>query len=607
MSSQNGLIKLVFRVKFFIITWQAKKLLTLKRISPENAGDIYCSIYKFEYSDGDIENVILDLVTKTEDKYLSSDYCIAHTKYNHWPIRYHLSPERANLVRHMNFAGKDVLEFGAGMGAVSRFVAENCRHLTVLEGSQRRFNVLSSRLRNLSNWDGFVKNYQDFTSDKKYDVVCFFGVLEYAGKYIDAKDPFRWAINHAKNFLKEDGLILIAIENKNGLKYFGGIAEDHYGVPFYGVNGYGENMNETKTFSRYEYHNMLSNCAFNRVDFHYPWPDYKIPNAIFKQEFVDSYPLVAASIAGLREFEDYSCPARKMNFSKELSLESIGRSGLLSEMSNSFLCIGSLKQESALLSDLTMDSNNIAYLYSGYNRVNHVTTIFRSDGTVKKDFTSSRDNVTKYNEGLQSTLPLIDKVYNNTTVLQSLIRHLHYNNMTGFENTFVEFLQWSFLEHATENGNMLMGNAVDAIMQNTIYVDGKFHNFDLEYVLNEKQSKELFLFRVILSLCRYRQFLYGKYNNMEAMYRSYCKMFKLSSSVSIRDMALAEAKIQAAVILGIDIHSTTRGIIRAFCQTRYGYKYRIAMVNIDTYAKSSLRKYIGALYRRLRKMLSKKH
>lgn len=39
-------------------------------------------------------------------------------------------------------------------------------------------------------------------------------------------------LNMLKPFLKENGKVLLAIENKFGLKYWCGAAEDHTGIPF---------------------------------------------------------------------------------------------------------------------------------------------------------------------------------------------------------------------------------------------------------------------------------------------------------------------------------------------------------------------------------------
>jgi len=44
-----------------------------------------------------------------------------------WPERYHTSPARANIVRALRLpAEADVLEVGAGCGAITRYLGETC-------------------------------------------------------------------------------------------------------------------------------------------------------------------------------------------------------------------------------------------------------------------------------------------------------------------------------------------------------------------------------------------------------------------------------------------------------------------------------------------------
>lgn len=89
---------------------------------------------------------VLALLKSASD--VSSAARIAPESWGNWAMRYHLSPQRANLLRHLEFSGLDVLELGAGMGAVSRFLAEEARTLFVVEGTQARFDALSQRPRN---------------------------------------------------------------------------------------------------------------------------------------------------------------------------------------------------------------------------------------------------------------------------------------------------------------------------------------------------------------------------------------------------------------------------------------------------------------------------
>ena len=71
-----------------------------------------------------------------------------------------------------------------------------------------------------------------------FDYVTLIGVFEYAKTYIQEEEPYRVFLDKINRHLKPNGKILMAIENKLGLKYFAGCKEDHVGRMFEGIEGY---------------------------------------------------------------------------------------------------------------------------------------------------------------------------------------------------------------------------------------------------------------------------------------------------------------------------------------------------------------------------------
>lgn len=235
------------------------------------------------YSDGDVEDEILEMV-KTNDNYRYTD-----SRFSEWPILYHLSRQRENIVEPMEISKDDeVLEIGAGMGAVTGALAERAKKVDCIELSKRRSLVNANRHKDMDNIEIFVGNFQDVEITKKYDVITLIGVLEYASYYIDAKQPFHAFINKIKDCLKDNGKLYIAIENRLGMKYFAGYNEDHLGKPFLGIEGY-INEDKVKTFSYSEITKLLNECGFDELSFSFPFPDYKLPQSIYDEEALMKY------------------------------------------------------------------------------------------------------------------------------------------------------------------------------------------------------------------------------------------------------------------------------------------------------------------------------
>lgn len=233
-----------------------------------------------QYSDGDIEKDLLQLIMEEPDveKILAED--------DRWPVLYHFSPVRQNILEWYPFK-KDasVLEIGAGCGAISGVLCRNAKHVTSVDLSKRRSLINANRNKEYDNLTIMVGNFNDVVLKEKYDYITLIGVLEYAGYYTDDEHPFEAFLKKISGYLKEDGKLLIAIENKFGLKYWAGCREDHIATFFGGIEGYAKDS-YVRTFSKNELAHMLEQAGFSEHTFYYPYPDYKLPEKIFSDEYL---------------------------------------------------------------------------------------------------------------------------------------------------------------------------------------------------------------------------------------------------------------------------------------------------------------------------------
>ena len=137
----------------------------------ENIGNVTLNYNFYDgtdlYSDGDfIEEHILNIV-KNEDNY---EY--VHKDYVNWAVMYHLSRQRENIVAPMEINNTDeVLEIGAGMGAVTGALAKKAKKVDCIELSKRRSLVNAYRHKDFDNIEIIVGNFQNIKIEKKYDVI----------------------------------------------------------------------------------------------------------------------------------------------------------------------------------------------------------------------------------------------------------------------------------------------------------------------------------------------------------------------------------------------------------------------------------------------------
>lgn len=279
-----------------------------------------------QYSDGDIEDELLRIVqgNKDFDDVIKND--------TRWPILYHLSKYREHIVEWYPFnENSDVLEIGAGCGAITGALSRNAKSVTCVELSKRRSLINAHRHQNSRNIEIFVGNFNEMKFEHQFDYITLIGVLEYAPSFSTSSKPFQEFLNYVKSLLKPNGKLFIAIENKFGLKYWAGAREDHTGKLFDSIEGYKESKG-VRTFSKNELKNLLEECMFNKIKFYYPVPDYKLPFQVFSE---NSLP----SIGELRELTHNFDNDRIQLFDESIVLDSLISSNEFEFFSNSFLVV----------------------------------------------------------------------------------------------------------------------------------------------------------------------------------------------------------------------------------------------------------------------------
>lgn len=276
------------------------------------------------YSDGDVEQDILDIVSSNQD------YNEAIAKDDRFAVLYHLSKDRQGVAQVMDITKKDsVLEIGAGCGAITGAIAEKAGQVECIELSKRRSLINANRNKNMDNIIIHVGNFQDIEIKKQYDVITLIGVLEYAIYYIDSENPFDDFLQKIKSYLKPEGRLYIAIENRLGIKYLAGASEDHVGIEYEGVLNY-PNTNSVRTFTKTELQQLLTKNGFANCNFYYPYPDYKFPKTIYSDECMGS--------AGemLVRYSNYGAP-RISSFDESQVMASIVGTKEWQMLANSFI------------------------------------------------------------------------------------------------------------------------------------------------------------------------------------------------------------------------------------------------------------------------------
>ncbi len=279
------------------------------------------------YSDGIVEEQLLSIVKNHEPE----EYQDIIIKEKSWPILYHLSKQRENIIEWYPFGrDKSILEVGAGCGAITGALVNKARRVVANDLSKRRSTINAYKNKSAENLEIVVGNFSRVAEEleETFDYVTLIGVFEYAKSYIAEEEPYAVFLDKINRRLKKNGKILLAIENRLGLKYFAGCKEDHLGREFVGIEGYPPET-KVETFSKNELEKLLEACGYHHYKFYYPYPDYKFPTTIYSDEHL---PLKGELRNNLRNFD----ADRYVLFDEGKAFDGIIQSGLFPVFSNSF-------------------------------------------------------------------------------------------------------------------------------------------------------------------------------------------------------------------------------------------------------------------------------
>lgn len=304
----------------------------LKKI--EQIGKVKLDLTKYPgedfYCDGAVEDELLEIV----QKHSKVEYAGIIEERADWPTLYHLSPLRENIVDWIPMdENSKVLEVGSGCGAITGALSRKAGEVTCVELSKKRSLINAYRNSECDNVTIHVGNFKDIEPDlpKDYDYICLIGVFEYGQSYIGGDKAYEDFLRILLNHLAPAGRMVIAIENKYGMKYFAGCREDHLGSYFGGIENYQENSG-VRTFSRSGLERIFAACKVDKYSFYYPYPDYKFMSTLYSDVYLPGKGELSKNICNYDR-------DRMLLFDEKKAFDGAIEEGVFSLFANSFIAV----------------------------------------------------------------------------------------------------------------------------------------------------------------------------------------------------------------------------------------------------------------------------
>lgn len=440
-----------------------------------------------------------------------------------WDIFYHLSPLRRSLFNWYPFnKGAALLEIGSAFGALTGLFCETCGHVTALERNEVRAEAIRRRYQNVKNLEVYQIDAAEFDTEETYDYVILTGILEkqfYGSKENELYINF---LRDLQRFLKPEGKMLIAVDNRYGLKYFCGARNPYTQRPFSGLNQYEEENRSGYNWGKKEFCGLLEQSGFTYYKFYYPLPDYRVVQLIYSDAYLPGSN-VHERLIPYYEKEDPLVVDEKALY------KDIAENQVFPFFANSFLAECSLQS--------TQFSNvNYAAVTTDRGKEHGFATVIQSDHTVRKMilYPEGRENLQQFFRNIEDirvhgvdTVPhvfkgnYVEMPYIHANPLSEDLDHIMKNNPKQFaviiSQLYQMILKSSDHLEARENelarkyeGSMLADDIsdedygvilkyayIDMVPFNCFYQDGKFSFFDQEFVRAGYPAKYT-LFRALL-------------------------------------------------------------------------------------------------------------
>jgi len=447
---------------------------------------------QFNYSDGVASERYLKKVF-SHVKDLSSNSYELEQWIKDWPSEYHLSRKRSQLLRGFDFdRSKKILEVGCGCGAITRFLGETFDDVVAIEGSITRARLARMRTKGMTTTSILCAPFQEIKFKEHFDIIFCIGVFEYSGSFVKDKDPYDAILRYFEKMLNPDGVLVLAIENQFGLKYFSSSQEDHTNRMFEGLEGYPYYSDKVRTFGYDELKARIGKY-FANIDFYFPYPDYKIPSCVLSEKFLNK--VKVGELVGKFKARDY-CTDNNPLFDESLVYLELDKNNKLPFFSNSFLIVAG-KEEVKVLEPQTL-----GFLYST-DRAEEFQSTTRFIEHMDKSIWAQKFsdyNSSKNGSGILKFHPTESK-WNPGLSLQGLIAQRVRLKNISLEELFVPCKTWlktlKTISTIDNDRVVVDGKYLDTIWSNS-YIDNDDCIFiDQEWEWHEKISLNVIVIRSI--------------------------------------------------------------------------------------------------------------
>lgn len=487
-------------------------------VSPEEQAIIENYIEKYP-EDNEYENYITNTISE--------------------PEMYYLTTQSQNIINWYPFEPTGtILEIGGNLGERTGFLCKKAKQVVTLEPNRKKAEAIAKRHKTEGNLEIIVGQVSQISFNQKFDTILMIGILERIQEIGGEITDLATLLTHLKSYLTEKGKILLAVDNKFGLRFFAGNPENNKNKKFESLIGYANEPQKIETFTQKELSEIIKQLGL-MANFYYPLPDYRMPNVIFSQKqlpqfnSVDKYvpypkensSILMNEVDVFREIlktDEEMFPFFANSFFVEMSKEP-------TEIQYRYVSFNNLRKESYRLITKIADTY-VEKQPVDQNALGHYETIQNNLSLLRKNEIKTVDYVS---EGkVQSTYQKQEDLLNNVLtkaleekrteefhqIIEQYQKQIQKNSIKieNYEETiFANYNLPIENPEIIQNLHFLPQGLWDMTFKNCFYLEGELYFFDQEWV-EENIPAEYILYRSILYTISLRRYI-----NIEDLFEKY--------------------------------------------------------------------------------------
>lgn len=291
----------------------------------------------------------------TEEKLQNDikDFILSPTKIIPQDIYDYVSPLRKILFEWYPFKQDcNILEIGGNVGELTGFFCEAGRSVFSIEPNDARREILQQRCEKYGNLRAENIQFKEIPKLGVFDYIIIHNCFGYLKKYFSTSDTYVDFFKMLYSSLNAGGRILIATNNRIGLKYLSGAVEEYTGKMYSGINNF-DGYNQVRTFTKMELTAILERAGIEQYKFYYPFPSCVFPTEIHTSESLKYFSYDGEDFA-----TDYEAPV--LFDTRKLS-QTLQTENVIETFADSFLVELSAEKVSDVIyykPDLKMEGHN---------------------------------------------------------------------------------------------------------------------------------------------------------------------------------------------------------------------------------------------------------